>query len=258
MLDSRQNTASIRSSSTRAPTNLHSPQTDLKSFLILNFRISSPAPQSKPTQQRAALKSLTFFRSLTLEKSPKRKISTFSPKHPTNPPARDFCFFVSRPVVASYMPFFDFLRKSNDPESAPVQLTPRVQRVLELAQESATRHQRDTPSTADVSIALLQLGGGVACNILRQFGITEVALQNPTFANADSPYTDLIPVAEQEMRPLNHTYLGTEHLLLAILKIKNTPLAAALLELGVTTRTVREEILRELDPNYVPPSENET
>lgn len=154
------------------------------------------------------------------------------------------------------MGFFDSLRKANRPEPPPVQLTPRAQRVLELAQENASRHQRNTPSTVDVSIGLLQLGGGVACNILKKFGMTEAGLQNPAFANADSPYTDLISIAEQEMRPLYHTYLGTEHLLLAILNIKNTPLAAALLELGFTTSTVRDEILRELDPNYEPPAEN--
>jgi ATP-dependent Clp protease ATP-binding subunit ClpC len=156
------------------------------------------------------------------------------------------------------MRFFDSLRKASHTESPPVQFTPRAQRVLELAQENASRQQRNTPSTTDVSIGLLQLGNGVACNVLKRFGINEGALQNTTVTNIDSPYTDLIPIAQQEMRYLQHTYLGTEHLLLAILELKNTPLAATLMELGFTTSIIREEILRELDPNYVPPTENDT
>ena len=60
------------------------------------------------------------------------------------------------------------------------------------------------------------------------------------------------------MHPLHHTYLGTEHLLLAILETKNTSLAAALEELGFTPHIIREEILRELDPHYEPPAENKS
>jgi ATP-dependent Clp protease ATP-binding subunit ClpC len=173
------------------------------------------------------------------------------------PSVRNFCF-VSWSVITSAQRFFDSIREANRPEYPPVQLTPRAQRVLELAQENARRHKRHTPSTADVSIGLLQLGNGVACNILKKFGINEVALQNPTFSKDDSPYTDLLPIAQQEMRPLHHTYLGTEHLLLAILKIENTPLAAALQDVGFTTSAVRDEILRELDPNYEPHAGSKT
>ena len=58
------------------------------------------------------------------------------------------------------------------------------------------------------------------------------------------------------MRYLHHTYLGTEHLLLAVLTEKNNPLSVVLAGLGLTADILREEILKELDPNYTPPPVN--
>jgi ATP-dependent Clp protease ATP-binding subunit ClpC len=134
-----------------------------------------------------------------------------------------------------------------------IPFTPRAQRVLELAHENARREGREMANSSDVVIGLHKLGQGVAWNVLKRFDIAAGASNESNKASA-APYTELLPAAETEMRHLHHTYLGTEHLLLAVLSDKTNCLSILLSELGLTPNILREEILRELDPNYTPPS----
>jgi ATP-dependent Clp protease ATP-binding subunit ClpC len=136
-----------------------------------------------------------------------------------------------------------------------IPFTPRAQRVLELAHENARREGREIANSSDVVIGLDKLGQGVAWNVLKRFDIAGgTSKESPPNKASAVPYTELLPVAETEMRHLHHTYLGTEHLLLAVLSDKTNCLSILLSELGLTADTLREEIMRELDPNYIPPA----
>ena len=57
-----------------------------------------------------------------------------------------------------------------------------------------------------------------------------------------------LALAFKEARALNHTYVGTEHILLGLLREGNGVTARVLMNLGVDIKMTREEILRELDP----------
>ena len=153
------------------------------------------------------------------------------------------------------MSLFDFIRKFAPHATPPnISLTPRAQQVLQLAHENAAREGRDIPNSSDLVVGLLGLGQGVAWNVLNRFGVTKVTMNStPATKTLLTPYTELLPVAEKEMRSMHHTYLGTEHLFLAILSDRNSPLSLLLSEKGISTAILREEILRELDPNYSPP-----
>jgi len=65
-----------------------------------------------------------------------------------------------------------------------------------------------------------------------------------------TPLEDLMPIAESERRQLCHAFLGTEHLLLALLRHGENPLARHLKDQGIDPTFAREETLKALDPNY--------
>ena len=64
-----------------------------------------------------------------------------------------------------------------------------------------------------------------------------------------------LALAAKEAKALNHTYVGTEHILLGLLREGDGVAARVLKALRVDTDVARQNILRELDPNYSPPAE---
>jgi ATP-dependent Clp protease ATP-binding subunit ClpA len=74
------------------------------------------------------------------------------------------------------------------------------------------------------------------------------------------PYTPrvkkVLALAQKEMRQLNHAYVGTEHLLLGMLREGDGVAAKALQSLDVDLEKTRQEILRLLDPNFLPQSDD--
>lgn len=137
--------------------------------------------------------------------------------------------------------------------SAAIQFTPRVQRVLEFASDRARIAGRTETSVSDIPFGLLQLGSGVACNVLKKHSIDTAQLEAAILkTKTTQPYTVLLPAAQEEMRALHHTYLGTEHLLLALLHHSDNVLTIALKDRGVRIKDVRNEIRKELDPNFNP------
>jgi len=61
---------------------------------------------------------------------------------------------------------------------------------------------------------------------------------------------DLLRIADQERLSFDHTYLGTEHLLLALMQQKDTEAARVFASLNLDLEQIRQEVLKELDPNY--------
>ena len=152
-------------------------------------------------------------------------------------------------------------------------LTPRGQQVLALARQEAERFHHNYVGTEHLLLGLIKLGQGVAVNVLQRMGLdleqvrTEVERHvgpHPeTKMVGNMPYTPrvkkVLVLAGKEAKALNHSYVGTEHILLGLLREEDGIAARVLKSLEVDLVRTRNEILKELDPNFGPPeSESES
>jgi ATP-dependent Clp protease ATP-binding subunit ClpC len=142
--------------------------------------------------------------------------------------------------------------------------TPRAQQVLALARKEADRFNHNFLGTEHLLLGLIKLGQGVAVNVLQKMGLDletvrmEVEKQTPGGPDqkmiGNIPYTPrvkkVIALAQKEAKNLNHTYVGTEHLLLGLLREGDGVAARVLRALDVDIEQTRQEILKELDPNF--------
>ena len=144
--------------------------------------------------------------------------------------------------------------------------TPRAQKVLALAREEANRFNHNFVGTEHLLLGLIRLDQGTAVNVLRKMGI-DLALARAEVEKqvgvgpeqkmiGNIPFTPrvkkVIAIAGKERKALNHSYLGTEHILLGLLREGDGVAARVLKNLGVDAEKTRDEILTELDPNHRP------
>ncbi len=137
--------------------------------------------------------------------------------------------------------------------------TDRVRRVLQLAREEAARLHHEYVGTEHILLGLIREGEGVAAAVLTNFNvdleevsakIKETVKQGKAGARAgpDLPYTSrakkVLEFSMMEARELNHRYVGTEHLLLGILREEKGIGAQVLTEAGVNLEEARGEVLR--------------
>ncbi|MBR5895425.1 MAG: ATP-dependent Clp protease ATP-binding subunit [Akkermansia sp.] len=142
--------------------------------------------------------------------------------------------------------------------------TPRAQQVLNLARREADRFHHNYIGAEHILLGLLKLGQGVAVSVLENAGvdlknlihkIESSMVQGEASGNEGSlPYTPrvkrLLTVAGAEARELRHTYIGTEHLLLAFLREDGGLAKDALASTGITYDAARQSVLREIDPKF--------
>ncbi len=142
--------------------------------------------------------------------------------------------------------------------------TPRAQQVLALARKEADRFNHNFVGTEHLLLGLIKLGQGVAVNVLQKLGLDletvrmEVEKQVGTGPDqkmiGNIPYTPrvkkVLALAAKEARALNHTYVGTEHILLGLLREGDGVAARVLKNLDIDIEQTRQEILKELDPNF--------
>ena len=147
--------------------------------------------------------------------------------------------------------------------------TPRAQQVLALARKEADRFNHNFVGTEHLLLGLIKLGQGVAVNVLQKMGLDletvrmEVEKQVGTGPDqkmiGNIPYTPrvkkVLALASKEAKALNHTYVGTEHILLGLLREGDGVAARVLKNLEVDIEQTRQEILKELDPNFAPQEE---
>src|SRR3989449_1663932 len=147
--------------------------------------------------------------------------------------------------------------------------TPRAQQVLALARKEADRFNHNFVGTEHLLLGLIKLGQGVAVNVLQKMGLDleavrmEVEKQVGTGPDqkvvGNIPYTPrvkkVLALATKEAKALNHTYVGTEHILLGLLREGDGVAARVLKNLDVDIEQTRQEILKELDPNFQAPEE---
>jgi len=149
--------------------------------------------------------------------------------------------------------------------------TPRAQQVLALARKEADRFNHSYVGTEHLLLGLIKLGQGVAVNVLERMGLEleavrmevekEVGSGPPQKASGNIPYTPrvkkVLALANKEAKALNHSYVGTEHLLLGLLREGEGVAARVLKRLDVDIQRTRNEILAEIDPNFSPDDQDD-
>src|SRR5919107_688376 len=137
--------------------------------------------------------------------------------------------------------------------------TDRVRKVLQMAREEAARLHHEYVGTGHILLGLIREGEGVAAAVLTNLNVDLEDIQQKieetvkkgkaaAAAGPDLPYTSrakkVLELAMTEARELNHSYVGTEHLLLGLLREEKGIAAQVLTDAGVNLEQSRAETLR--------------
>jgi ATP-dependent Clp protease ATP-binding subunit ClpC len=147
--------------------------------------------------------------------------------------------------------------------------TDRVRKVLQMAREEAARLHHEYVGTEHVLLGLIREGEGVAAAVLTNLNVDLEEIQQKieetvkkgkagAAAGPDLPYTSrakkVLELAMAEARELNHSYVGTEHLLLGLLREEKGIAAQVLNDAGVSLEQSRAETLRLLGTDMPQPA----
>lgn len=144
--------------------------------------------------------------------------------------------------------------------------TDRARKVLALANQEAQRFNHEFIGTEHILLGLVKEGSGVGANVLKNLDVdlrrVRLKVEERVRAGADTvpsgklPQTErskkVIEYAIEEARNLNHTYVGTEHLLLGLLRNVDNTGARVLMALDVKLEEAREEVLNLLGAGVEP------
>jgi ATP-dependent Clp protease ATP-binding subunit ClpC len=144
--------------------------------------------------------------------------------------------------------------------------TDRVRKVLAMAREEAIRLQHDYVGTEHILLGLIREGEGVAAAVLTNLDVDleqiherveeSVRKGKATIALGELPYTSrakkVLEFAMAEAREFNHSYVGTEHLLLGLLREEKGIAAQVMNSLGVSLEEARGETLKVLGSDVSP------
>src|SRR4051812_26970143 len=137
--------------------------------------------------------------------------------------------------------------------------TERVRKVLAMAREEAARLHHEYVGTEHILLGLIREGEGVAAAVLQNLSVDLDEIQQKIeetvkkgkaaqTTGPDLPYTSrakkVLELAMSEARELNHSYVGTEHLLLGLLREEKGIAAQVLTDAGVNLEAARTETLR--------------
>ncbi len=143
--------------------------------------------------------------------------------------------------------------------------TPRAQQVLALARKEADRFNHNFVGTEHLLLGLIKLGQGVAVNVLQKMGLNLDTVRQeverdvrsgtePKTPPGNIPYTPrvkkVLALAAKEAKALSHNYVGTEHILLGLLREGDGGAAKVLKQLDLDIEQCRQEILKELNPEF--------
>jgi ATP-dependent Clp protease ATP-binding subunit ClpC len=140
--------------------------------------------------------------------------------------------------------------------------TPRARQVIQMARQEAEKFNHSYVGTEHLLLGLIALGEGVAVDVLKRMSLSidRVRLEvekvvgqgGESKAVGPIPFTPrakrVLQFAAAEARELHHNYIGTEHLLLGLLREEEGVAAQVLRTLGVDIESVRAEVMRVLDP----------
>lgn len=145
--------------------------------------------------------------------------------------------------------------------------TPRAQKVLQLAQEEAIRWKHESIGTEHILLGLIREGGGIAAKALEAINITPQMIESGIEELVGKGMEEVGPIVHytprakkvielsvDESRKLGHTYIGTEHLLLALIREGEGVAARVLANTGVSINKARQQVLLLLGNNDANPS----
>jgi len=144
--------------------------------------------------------------------------------------------------------------------------TERARKVILLAKEEAKRFNHDYIGTEHILLGLLREGEGVAAVVLQKMGLNLQQIRMeiekivkpgpPTVVSGDIPFTPtakkVVELSSEEARSLGHNYIGTEHILLGLIREGEGVASQVLMNLGLDLNKVREEIAELLGSNIQP------
>ncbi|MFQ5806173.1 MAG: ATP-dependent Clp protease ATP-binding subunit [Phycisphaerae bacterium] len=144
--------------------------------------------------------------------------------------------------------------------------TDRARKVMALANQEAQRFNHDYIGTEHILLGLVKEGSGVGANVLKNLGVDlrkvrleveKLVKSGPEMVTMGKlPQTPrakrVIEYAIEEARNLNHNYVGTEHLLLGLLREQDGVAAQVMMALGLKLEDVREEVLNLLGAGVEP------
>jgi hypothetical protein len=148
--------------------------------------------------------------------------------------------------------------------------TDRSRKVMKLANEEAMRFGHEYIGTEHILLGLVKEGSGVAANVLRNLGIdlrkVRIEVEKLVHSGSDMvtmsklPQTPrakkVIEYSMEEARNLGHNYVGTEHILLGLLRDQEGVAATVLLNLGLHIEEIRREIENLLGKSQSPGESN--
>jgi len=127
-------------------------------------------------------------------------------------------------------------------------ITDRVRTVFQFATKDAERRGHHYIGSLHILLGLLQEGRGVAAKLIEKlFAGTDrvrVAAEECLKANwaPTPPVKMLMDLAIEEAKQLNHDFVGTEHILLALLRLPDTTVAGIFEQLGAKPAAMRKEL----------------
>ncbi len=135
--------------------------------------------------------------------------------------------------------------------------TDRARKVMQLANQEAQRFNHEYIGTEHILLGLIKEGSGVAANVLKtlevdlrkiRLEVEKLVQSGPDMVTMGKlPQTPrakkVIEYSMEEARNLNHNYVGTEHILLGLLREQEGVAAQVLMNLGLKLEDVREEVL---------------
>ncbi|HEX5565219.1 MAG TPA: Clp protease N-terminal domain-containing protein, partial [Sporosarcina sp.] len=140
--------------------------------------------------------------------------------------------------------------------------TQRAQKVLQLAQEEAIRMKHDSIGTEHILLGLIREGGGIAAKALEAIDVSFETIEEGieklvgTGSKDVGPIVHYTPRAKKvielsvdESRKLGHSYIGTEHILLALIREGEGVAARVLNNAGVSLNKARQQVLQLLGSN---------
>ncbi|NTU76153.1 MAG: NDP-hexose 4-ketoreductase, partial [Anaerolineaceae bacterium] len=144
--------------------------------------------------------------------------------------------------------------------------TQRARRVLSLAHQEAERLRQSQISTEHLLLGLIQEDGGIAGRVLRDLGLEPDRLREMVdrISGTGSAETTRIDLSEgvqkvlefaiEEARRMGHHYIGTEHLLLGLVRSEDGQAMEVLRKLGVTAEQIRRQTRRVLQESSSAPT----
>ncbi|MBM4082024.1 MAG: NDP-hexose 4-ketoreductase, partial [Planctomycetes bacterium] len=135
--------------------------------------------------------------------------------------------------------------------------TDRARKVMQLAKQEAQRFNHEYIGTEHVLLGLVKEGSGVAANVLQNLDVElkrirleveKIVQTGPELVQAGNlPLTPrakkVLELSLEEAKNLGHNYVGTEHLLLGLLRENDGVAAQVLINLGLKLEDVRDEVL---------------